>query len=67
MGALVLKRIGNMALIMLVVSIVLFMLLEIDGSSVAVKVLGPFSTDEQRQLWLEASLESNFGRQGNPP
>ena len=55
MVALILKRIGNMALIMLVVSIVLFLLLEIDGGSVAIKVLGPFSTDEQRQLWLAAN------------
>ena len=55
MVALILKRIGNMALIMLVVSIVLFGLLEIDGNSVAIKVLGPFSTEEQRQLWLAAN------------
>ena len=55
MLVLILRRVGNMILIMLAVSVVLFLLLEINGDSVAAKVLGAFSTDEQRRLWLEAN------------
>lgn len=49
------KRVASMILTMLVVSIVLFLLLEVNGQAVAVKVLGPYSSEEQRQLWLEAN------------
>ena len=44
-----------MLLTMLVVSLLTYLLLEINGDSVVVKVLGPYSTDEQRALWLEAN------------
>jgi peptide/nickel transport system permease protein len=44
-----------MVLTMLVVSIILFLALELNIDSVATKVLGPYSSDEQRQLWLEAN------------
>ena len=44
-----------MLLTMLVVSLLTYLLLEINGDSVVVKVLGPYSTDEQRSLWLEAN------------
>jgi len=47
------KRIGFMVLTMLVVSILLFLLLEFSPGSVATKVLGPYSSEESRQLWLE--------------
>jgi peptide/nickel transport system permease protein len=47
------RRIGSMVLTMLVVSILLFLLLELQPGSVATKVLGPYSTDEQRQIWME--------------
>jgi len=47
------KRIGFMILTMLVVSILLFLLLEFSPGSVATKVLGPYSSEESRQLWLE--------------
>jgi len=47
------KRIGFMALTMLVVSMLLFMLLEFSPGNVATKVLGPYSSEEARQLWLE--------------
>ena len=47
------KRIGFMVLTMLVVSILLFLLLEYSPGSVATKVLGPYSSEESRQLWLE--------------
>ena len=40
---------------MLVVSLLTYLLLEINGDNVVVKVLGPYSTDEQRSLWLEAN------------
>lgn len=39
---------------MLVVSMLLFALLEFTPGSVATKVLGPYTSDEQRLLWLEA-------------
>ena len=49
----ILKRIGFMALTMLVVSVVLFALLEIDKEKVAVRVIGQYTTPEQRAIWLE--------------
>jgi peptide/nickel transport system permease protein len=48
------KRVGFMILTMIVVSILLFLLLELTPGNVATKVLGPYSSDEQRNLWLEA-------------
>lgn len=50
----VVRRLGTMVLTMVVVSILLFLLLEINSASVAIKVLGPYSSEEQRNLWLEA-------------
>ena len=50
----VLRRLGFMVLTMVVVSLLLFLLLEISPGSVATKVLGPYSSEEQRNLWLEA-------------
>ena len=50
----ILRRLGTMALTMLVVSLLLFLLLELTPGNVATKVLGPYSSDEQRNLWLEA-------------
>ena len=38
---------------MIVVSLLLFLALEINKDAVAIKVLGPYSTDEQRAIWLE--------------
>ena len=49
------KRVFAMIITILVVSIVLFLLLEINGENVVVKVLGPYTTQEQRDLWLEAN------------
>ena len=49
----ILKRIGFMALTMLAVSVVLFALLEIDKEKVAVRVIGQYTTPEQRASWLE--------------
>ena len=54
MAVFVLRRLGTMAITMFAVSVLVFLLLEISPGSVATKVLGPYSTDEQRTLWLEA-------------
>jgi peptide/nickel transport system permease protein len=48
----ILKRLGFMVLTMIVVSALLFLLLEIDVTGVATMVLGPYSSDEQREIWL---------------
>lgn len=50
----ILKRIGFMVITMIVVSLLLFLLLEITPGNVATKVLGAYVTEEQRNLWLEA-------------
>ncbi len=49
----VVRRLGTMVLTMVVVSILLFLVLEINVEGVAVKVLGPYSSEEQRNLWLD--------------
>ena len=49
----VMRRVGTMVLTMVVVSILLFLLLEISPGSVAVKVLGPYSSEEQREIWMD--------------
>ena len=46
------RRLASMLLIMAVVSFILF-IFETDKLGVAGKVLGPYSTVEQRELWLE--------------
>jgi peptide/nickel transport system permease protein len=57
----VMRRFGTMILTMIVVSILLFLLLEINVAGVAIKVLGPYSSDEQRQIWLAANgYDANF-------
>jgi len=47
------KRFASMLLIMAVVSFILFAIFEADKLAVAGKVLGPYSSTEQRELWLE--------------
>lgn len=42
-----------MVLTMLVVSLLLFLLLEINVEGVAIKVLGAYSSEQQREIWLE--------------
>jgi peptide/nickel transport system permease protein len=54
MIVLISKRIGFMVITMFVVSVLLFMSLEFSPGNVATKVLGNFSTPEQREIWLEA-------------
>ena len=53
MVRLVARRIATMVLIMLVVSFTLFAIFETDKLGVAGKVLGPYSSAQQRELWLE--------------
>jgi peptide/nickel transport system permease protein len=54
MVMLVLKRIGFMVFTMIVVSLILFLLLETDlTGDPAIRVLGQFSNEEQRELWRE--------------
>jgi len=53
MGKFIARRLLMMAGTMLVVSVLTFLLLEVNGENVVVKVLGPYSTEEQRALWLE--------------
>ncbi len=54
MLAFILRRLAAAAVTMLVVSMLLFALLEFTPGSVATKVLGPYASEEQRSLWLEA-------------
>ena len=49
----IVRRVGTMVLTMVVVSMLLFLLLEFTPGNVAVKVLGPYTSEEQRNLWLE--------------
>lgn len=49
------KRLGYLVLTMFVVSILVFLLLEVNGEGVARKVLGPFTSQEQIAAWLEAN------------
>ena len=49
----IMRRFGAMVLTMLIVSLLLFLLLEFSPGNVATKVLGPYSSQEQRELWLE--------------
>ncbi|MGE3536801.1 MAG: ABC transporter permease [Candidatus Tectimicrobiota bacterium] len=46
------KRLAAMLLTMLAASLLVFLVLEISPGSVATKVLGPYSSPEQRQAWL---------------
>ncbi|PHQ68812.1 MAG: ABC transporter permease, partial [Sneathiella sp.] len=47
------RRLVSMALIMVVISFTLFSIFESDKLAVAGKVLGPYSSTEQREIWLE--------------
>ncbi len=53
MASLIGRRIVAMLLTMVAVSLVLFVLLEFNIEDVAIKVLGPYSLEESRQIWLE--------------
>lgn len=53
MISLIVRRIGLTLLTMLVVSIMLFLIFELRVDNVALKVLGPYSSAEQREIWLQ--------------
>ena len=48
----IMKRLSFMVLTMFVVSVLLFALLEINVDGGAIKVLGPYSDPESREIWL---------------
>ncbi|MBM3525901.1 MAG: ABC transporter permease, partial [Alphaproteobacteria bacterium] len=52
MGRIVLRRLVYMLTTMLLASVALFLLFEVDPESVAANALGQYSTTEQRRLWL---------------
>jgi peptide/nickel transport system permease protein len=54
MARFIMKRLLTMAATMVLVSLILFVLMEFSPGSVATKVLGPYSSEQQRHLWLEA-------------
>lgn len=58
------RRLAQMFAIMLVVSVILFTIFEVNKLNVAGQVLGPYTTTEQRMLWLEREgfLEPPVGR-----
>lgn len=49
----ILRRMATMVLTMIVVSMLVFLAMEFNIENVAQKVLGPYSLDEQRAIWLE--------------
>ncbi len=53
MLALAARRLAAMIGLMAVVSVILFAIFEADKLAVATKVLGPYSSLEQRELWLQ--------------
>ena len=54
MVTLVVKRIGFMIFTMIIVSLILFLLLETElTGDPAIRVLGQFSNEEQREMWRE--------------
>ncbi|MGB0695448.1 MAG: ABC transporter permease [Rhodospirillaceae bacterium] len=53
------KRLGSMILTMILASFLVFLALEASPGDVAVRVLGPYSLEEQREIWLE---ENGYNR-----
>jgi len=49
----IVRRLGSMLLVMVAVSLLVFVVLEAQPGQVATKVLGPYSSQEQRDLWME--------------
>ena len=47
------RRLGMMLLIMLVCSFILYVLFELDKDRVVIQAIGPYTSAEQRQAWLE--------------
>ena len=51
----IVRRLGTMLLVMVTVSLLVFVVLEAQPGSVATKVLGPYSSVQQREIWMEAN------------
>lgn len=49
----IVRRLGTMLLVMVTVSLLVFVVLEAQPGSVATKVLGPYSSEQQREIWME--------------
>jgi peptide/nickel transport system permease protein len=67
----IVRRLGSMLLVMVTVSLLVFVVLEAQPGSVATKVLGPYSSEQQREIWMEQNgynrplLERYVGWLGN--
>lgn len=61
---LIARRLAQMVAIMVVVSIILFVIFEFNKMDVAGQVLGPYTSDQQREAWLEQQgyMEPAVGR-----
>ncbi|MCC6469440.1 MAG: ABC transporter permease [Alphaproteobacteria bacterium] len=59
MGRLIVRRLFYLVVTMLLASVALFLLFELSPEAVVVNELGPYSTQEQRQIWLE---QNGFNR-----
>lgn len=61
---LIARRLAQMVAIMIVVSIILFVIFEANKMDVAGQVLGPYTSEDQRQSWLEQQgyMEPAVGR-----
>jgi len=55
----IVRRLGSMLLVMVTVSLLVFVALEAQPGSVATKVLGPYSSEQQREIWME---ENGYNR-----
>lgn len=55
MARLIAQRLFNSAISIALVSVVLFLIFELSPETVAADVLGQYSTQEQRELWLAAN------------
>lgn len=53
MLVLIARRLVSMVLVMLTISVILFVIFESNKQAVAIKVLGPYSSQEQRDIWIE--------------
>jgi peptide/nickel transport system permease protein len=53
MAILLLRRLASMILIMVAVSLIIFTIYSVDKLNIAGQVLGPYSSQEQREVWLE--------------
>ena len=63
----IMRRLGTTVITMIIVSILIFLALELNVETVARGVLGPYSSEQQREIWLEENgyfdpLPVRYGR-----